>query len=425
VVSSSSRAPLIVFGAAFLLVGGIFIYIGGSNLLEQRRYRQQGVQVEAVATGKALRRATTTTDTAYEISYQFNLPGGSPYQQTESVSVPLWERVEQGSPLTVEYVPGALASARVVVGNDSDERTSAIGALAVGVVLVLLAPISWFVLLDRGRSRRVADGGVSAPRRDATPELTEPVGEASTVGVSHQPSFWPLARKSPGLWFGGFSLLFGLPWLVLNGIVPLHDEWRFAQEGRSTQGMVLTKEIRRSGSTRSETLHYEATYRFAVAGETIEGRDELSLEDWKRLVEREPADVLYRAQEPSSSRLAGHRPWLLKTLFGLIGLVLTVLGSTLLVRAVRSTRLGLRLRQHGVSAQGTVTELRARNLRVNRVQLWRLQYEYRDFEGRLHVKTFDLPQDEAHTWKVGDVGGVLFDPVRPTEAVWLGRAGSH
>jgi len=97
-VSSSSRAPLIVFGAAFLLVGGIFIYIGGSNLLEQRRYRQQGVQVEAVATGKALRRATTTTDTAYEISYQFNLPGGSRYQQTESVSVPLWERVEQGSP---------------------------------------------------------------------------------------------------------------------------------------------------------------------------------------------------------------------------------------------------------------------------------------------------------------------------------------
>jgi hypothetical protein len=290
---------------------------------------------------------------------------------------------------------------------------------------VLLAPIGWLVLLNRGRSRRVADGGVSPPRRAATPDLTEPVGEASNVGVPHQQSFWSLARKSPGLWFGGISLLVGLPWLVVNGIVPLHDEWRFAQEGRSTRGMVLTKEIRRSGSTRSETLHYEATYRFAVAGETIEGRDELSREDWERLVEREPADVLYRVQKPSSNRLAGHRPWLLKTLFGLIGLVLTVLGSTLLVRAVRSTRLGSRLRQHGVSAQGTVTEVRDRNLRINRVQLWRLQYEYRDFEGRRHVKAFDLPQDEAQAWKVGDVGGVLFDPASPTEAVWLGRAESH
>jgi hypothetical protein len=77
--------------------------------------------------------------------------------------------------------------------------------------------------------------------------------------------------------------------------------------------MVLTKEIRRSGSTGSETLHYEVTYRFAVPGETIEGRDELSLEDWERLVEREPADVLYLAQKPSHNRLTGHRPWLLKT----------------------------------------------------------------------------------------------------------------
>jgi hypothetical protein len=82
-------------------------------VLEQRQYRQQGVRVEAIATGKTLRRATTTTDTAYEITYQFNLSEGGRHQQTESVAVPLWERVERGSHLTVEYVPGAPASARV------------------------------------------------------------------------------------------------------------------------------------------------------------------------------------------------------------------------------------------------------------------------------------------------------------------------
>ena len=197
-MSSSSRASLIVIGAAFLLVGGIFIYIGGSDLLEQRRYRQQGVRVEAVTTSKALRRATTSTDTAYEITYQFNLPGGGPYQQTESVSVPLWEYVEQGSPLTVEYVSGAPASARVIAGDGSDERASAIGALAVGAVLLLLVPIGWLVLLNRGRSRRVADGVVSPTRRAATPEPTEPVGETSNFGVSHQQSCWPLCPEVSG-----------------------------------------------------------------------------------------------------------------------------------------------------------------------------------------------------------------------------------
>ena len=419
-MSSSSRAPLIVFGAAFFLVGGIFLFIGGGTLLEQRRYRQQGVRVEAVVTGKALQRATTSTGTAYDITYQFKPSDGEPYQQTESVSVRLWERVERGSPLTVEYVSGAPASARVVTDR-ADDTTTAIGALGVGVVLVLLVLIGGVVLHKRGRSRRFADGGVSPPQGAAAPDVAEPVGGASSVVVAHQRSFWPLARGSFGFWFGGISLVVGLPWFVVNGVIPFYADWRFAREGRSTQGMVLTKEIRRSGNTRSETLHYEATYRFAVAGETIEGRDELALEDWERLIERESAEVLYRARNPSSNRLAGNRPWINKTFFGLLGLVFAVLGSTVFVRSVRSARLEWHLRQHGVNTQGTVTELRDRNLKLNGAQQWRLCYEYRDFQGHRHVKTFDLPQDEAQRWQPGDVGSVLYDSSRPTEAVWLGR----
>ena len=112
-MSSASRAPLVFISAVLLFLGTLFIYLGGSTVLEQRRYRQQGVRIDAIATGKALRRATTTTDTAYEINYQFKPLEGGPYQQTESVAVPLWERVEKGSSLTVEYVSGAPASARV------------------------------------------------------------------------------------------------------------------------------------------------------------------------------------------------------------------------------------------------------------------------------------------------------------------------
>ncbi len=328
-MTSTSRAPLVVFSAALLVVGGIFLYIGGSAVLERWRYRQQGVQVDAVVTDKALRRASASTGTAYELSYQFTLPDGSSYRQVQRVAVPLWERIEPGASLGVEYVSGTPASARIA-DDDSDETASALVALGVGASLVLPVLTGWVMLLTRGRVRRAARNG------------TTPSHAARMIAAT-SPRSWPLARATLaratlGFWFGGFSLVVGVPWFVVNAALPGYDSWRFARDGLSTQGMVLTKEIRRSGNTRSETLHYEATYRFAVSGDTIEGRDELSLQDWERLIEREPAEVRYRAQDPSSNRLAGRAPWLLQAFFGLLGLVLTVVGSVALVGALRNAR---------------------------------------------------------------------------------------
>jgi len=409
--------PRIFFGAVFLLIGAIFLFIGGRTFLDEQLYQQRGVRAPAVVTGKALRLATSHSATSYEISYRVNPAEGTPFEQTESVDVHLWERIERDSPLVVEHVLGQPESARVVLER-SDQTTEMAFALSTGGVLAL---IGLFVILKGGRWLSSSGGGASIPADAAAPAVAVPFGEASSVPVAHQRSFWPLARKSFGFWFGGISLLVGLPWFVVNGVIPFYADWRFAQEGRSAQGVVLTKEIRRSGNTRSETLHYEVTYRFAVSGETIEGRDELSLGDWGRLIERESADVLYRPQKPSSNRLAGDRPWLKKTFFGLLGLVFAVVGSTVFVRAVRNARLEWHLRQHGVRTQGTVTELQDLNLKLNGAHQWRLHYDYRDFHGHRHVKTFDMPQDEAQGWNVGDVGSVLYDPTRSTDAVWLGR----
>ena len=410
----------IVLGAAFLLLGAIFLFIGGSTFLEEQRYQQRSVRAPAVATGKALRLATSHSGTFYEISYQVNPDGGTPFEQAERADVHLWERVERGSPLVVEYVPGQPESARVVLER-SEQTTETAFALSTGGVLAL---IGLFVIVEGGRWLSPAGDTASTPA-DTAPPAADPAEVAPRVRVANHPSFWPLARRLFGFWFGGISLLVGVPWFVVNGVIPFHADWRFAREGRSTQGMVLTKEIRRSGNTRSETLHYEVTYRFAVSGETIEGRDELSLEDWERVIEREPADVLYRVGNSSSNRLAGNRPWIKKTFFGFLGLVFAVLGTTVFVRAVRNARLEWHLRQHGVNTHGTVTELRDQNLKLNGAQQWRLHYEYRDFQGHRHVKTFDLPQDEAQRWKPGDVGGVLYDSARSTEAVWLGREDSR
>ena len=235
--------------------------------------------------------------------------------------------------------------------------------------------------------------------------------------------------RSFGFWFGGIFLLVGVP-LAITSTVLFYDDWRFSQEARSTEGTVVTKRIRQSNldrssdGRRSPQLHYEVTYRFTVYGEMFEGRDELTQEDWESLRERGPVQVLYLPHTPSSSRLAGHRPWLMKVMFGLIGSVFAVIGGTALVRTMRQARLEERLRLHGVSTPGTVTELRVGFLKVNNVQQWRLHYEYCDHQGHRHVKATGLPEDEARQWKVGDVGNVMYEPARPTEAVWLGRVTS-
>jgi hypothetical protein len=420
-MSHSSRIPRIFLGAVFLLLGVLFLFIAGSILLEEERYQQQGVRAEAVTMAKALRRATADSETAYEITYRFSVAEGSSYEQTESVPVHLWESVEEGSPLTVEYVPGEPGSARVV-RDSSEEKIVAIVMLSVGGVMALIG----LVVLKGAFSRRHARDQTSVPAHAAQGDPTPSAGGPSPGAVSHAGSYWPLARRSFGFWFGGIFLLCGLPFFATS-IFLFYDDWRFGQEAQSTQGMVLTKEIRVSHSSdrdnrhNSTTKHYEVTYRFMADGETIEGRDELSHDEWQQLVEREPVEVLYRPQRASSNRLAAHSSWLLKTIFGLLGSVFTVLGGVFFVRAVGKARLESRLRQQGVRAQGAVTELRARNLRINDVQQWRLHYEYRDFQGQRQVGTTDIPEDEAQQWKVGDTGAVLYDPSQPAEAVWLGK----
>ncbi len=398
----------IVFGGVFLFVGAIFLFIGGRTFLEERNYRQRGVRAPAVVTGKALRLASSDSATSYEISYRVNAVEGTAFEQTESVDVHLWERVEHDSPLVVEHVPGQRESARVVLER-SDQTTEMALALSTGAVLAL---IGLFVILKGARWLSPSGDGASILADAAAPALAVPVAQ--------QPSFWPLARNSFGFWFGGIALLIGVPWIVVNGVIPFYDDWQFAQDGLSTTGIVLTKEIRSSGRGSNRTQHYEATYRFSVSGETTEGRDELSLEDWERLIEREQAEVLYQPQQPSSNRLPGDRPWITKTFFSLLGLVFAVVGSTVFVRSVRDARLEWHLRQHGVRTPGTVTELRDLNLKLNGAQQWRLQYEYRDVQGDRHLKTVDMPQHETQMWKVGDSGDVLYDSTRPTDAVWLG-----
>jgi hypothetical protein len=141
-------------------------------------------------------------------------------------------------------------------------------------------------------------------------------------------------------WMRGVLLLVGLVLLAVSG-AQFYDDWRFAHEGRSARGTVVKKEIRTTTSHRrgtgssSRTPHYDVSYRFLVGDAIVAGRDELGEDDWKRLREGGPVDVLYLAANASSNRLAASRAGTATVIFGLVGLTLIATGVVVSVRAVR------------------------------------------------------------------------------------------
>jgi hypothetical protein len=237
---------------------------------------------------------------------------------------------------------------------------------------------------------------------------------------AHEPSYWPLARRSGEFWTGAIFVLVATPFAVA-GILQVSEEWRFARHGVSTDGMVLTKEIVRPGRNQA-SRQYDATYRVMVPEGAFENRVRLSYPDWARLKERQAVEVVYLPERPASNRLVASQPWLAAAVLPLLGSMFFAIGATLSYRSIRRARLDWRLRQRGASANGVVIEVRDRHLEINGVRQWCLHYEFDDFRGSRHTGTHDLPEDEAVEWTIGASGVVRYDPGKPTDAIWLGRS---
>jgi hypothetical protein len=108
-----------------------------------------------------------------------------------------------------------------------------------------------------------------------------------------------ITQKNFWFWFGGIWLSVGLVFLVVGVSVGIHrmsvDE-RLEREGRTVDGMVLTKEIYRksSKSGNSSSPSYRVTFRFVPRdGEIVEGTADVTAEDWDVLEERGPVQVMY------------------------------------------------------------------------------------------------------------------------------------
>ena len=391
------RASLIVIAVAFLFLGGLFLVLGGRSLLDAWRYGQ-ALHADGTATSTALRPATATSSTEYEISYHATIEGQR-YDRTDIVPVHIWERAEHGAPVPVEYLPGRPDTIRVAVDDPRAARQSLIFT-AIGALLFLGG------LFAAVRAVRWRPPEADAP--STAPPIAVPAFEAS---------FWPRARQSADFWLGTIFLIVSTPFVIMT-LVQSAEELRFVRSGVSTDGMILTKEIK---AARRNRTSYEATYRVMVPEGAFESRARIPFDAWSKLRERESVEVVYLADRPTKSRLKASREWQGLAILALVSVVFFPVGATFFRRSIRRARLEWRLRHTGAAATGVIAEIADRNLKINDVRQFRLTYEYDDFQARRYTGTHDVPEDEALLWKVGDTGAVRYDSQQPAESIWLGR----
>jgi hypothetical protein len=237
-----------------------------------------------------------------------------------------------------------------------------------------------------------------------------------------------ITAKTFWLWFGGIWVFCGLPFLIIGlyiGLQTFMVSTRLAAEGRTVDGMVLTKAITSSssGSNRNSSPGYEVTFRFATPTGLYTGKADVTAEAWDALVEREAIRVTYIPDSPDAYRVEGQTNlWTLPVIFAVMGGIFTGLGAFVFHRAWSRLRTAARLQREGVPVDATIVEVRPANVRINGVQQWTARYEYRDGAGAVHTGSETFPPEEADAWKEGDRISVRYDRRRPDRSVWTGTS---
>lgn len=234
-------------------------------------------------------------------------------------------------------------------------------------------------------------------------------------------SIFPYVRRTPILWIGMFLLLPGLIFGVLGSAL-LASDARFASEGVSAQGTVLSKDLKRA--TNSTGTSHSVRYRFILPdGRTFEGSDSVDAQDWERLDEGGPVAVQYLASDPSSNRTAstGSPAWDL-LLLGLATATLLV-GGYLVLRGTRALMEDRRLLRVGTRARATVGSIEPTNIWINRRVQWEIAYSYTDAAGQPHeTRSWSMPERQAKEFSRADRAAILYDPEEPGKSLWMHEA---
>ena len=136
-----SRFVLLWVGGIFFAVGVMSAYFGLDEWQKQQRFKTESVQAQGMVVRKSLERATREGNlrTKYLVSYRFSSADGLTVEQTGEVSVDEWERLDEGIPFTVTYLPSDPHTARTDAGSEWWEP------LALGAFGSLFAFIGIFI----------------------------------------------------------------------------------------------------------------------------------------------------------------------------------------------------------------------------------------------------------------------------------------
>jgi len=246
--------------------------------------------------------------------------------------------------------------------------------------------------------------------------------------VSAVSSWFAITPKNFWLWFGGIWLSVGALFLLIGlylGAHHIYVKQRLDAEGRTVEGMVLTKAIAHSSSTtgsrRSSTPTYKVTFRFTTPGGLVTGEAEVTSDVWDALVEREPIQVMYVPGAPQYHRVEGQAGgWLLPIISSILGGIVTTLGGVILIRARSLHYNRERLQRDGITTTATVSDVRASYMRVNGVNQCVVLYHYQDDRGRSHQGKEYFSPEEAGRWKQGDQVTIRYDRRRPNKSIWIG-----
>ena len=114
-----SRFMLLWVGGIFFAVGVMFAYFGLDEWQKHQRFKADSVQAQGTVVSKSLERAMREENprTKYLVSYRFSSADGLTVEQTGEVSVDEWERLDEGSPFTVTYLPSDPHTAQTDAGS--------------------------------------------------------------------------------------------------------------------------------------------------------------------------------------------------------------------------------------------------------------------------------------------------------------------
>jgi hypothetical protein len=234
--------------------------------------------------------------------------------------------------------------------------------------------------------------------------------------MAKQPTFFRLARRS-GLCLAGlfFVILGGV--FAASGTTKLLSELRYRNAGIHVGGTVISKSIDRASGSKSST-RYQVAYRFVTGqGTTLEGSDQVDVDQWEELKNGDPFEVVYLPDAPQSNRSRTTTEMPLALGFAGIGAFVFLVGAVVLVAGVRAASRDARLWREGTLAEATVL---AKSVSGTE---YCLRYRFHDLLGREFTHYDDtLTAEEYARWEAGNVGMIRFDPQNPRRSVWVGTS---